>query len=239
MEIDKIRIKNLRNAEYYQFLTAACDIFTKHKIDSDNLQTLYDALTDCLNLAEKAMAVEKKNEKIREKNEMDAYRDKLHSKLFNYMKHILYDEQDARFDDAQDVMRVIKQAGNPTQTAENAESALITALGNKLEPYNDKLIAIGAKQIVDALMEANKKFIILENEAREITAEQNLNKILSMGEVRKIANPIYRNIINAINGYANIPSKKTIYEDMIHEMNVLVNKYDLLLLARKNNKKQK
>jgi len=124
MEINRFNYNNLRNVEYYQFLTVACDIFEKYKVDSENLQSLYDTLKDCLELAEKAMAIEKKNDKIMEKNEVDSYRDKLHSKLFNYIN---------------------------------------------------------------------------------------------------------------VNGYANISSKKTIYENMINEMNVLVNKYDLLLLTRKNN----
>ena len=76
---------------------------------------LYDELGGLVKTAEMALSVEKKNEKIRQKNEVDRYRDRLHSKLFNHLKSILYDEKDPRFDDAQQVMRVVKDVGNPTR----------------------------------------------------------------------------------------------------------------------------
>ena len=125
-----------------------------------------------------------------------------------HLKSILYDEKDPRFDDAQQVMRVVKDVGNPTRLAENAESAMLTALGNRLEPYRNSLEAIGAQPMVDALLEAKRQFIALEIECREIIASQQLNKVPSMGTVRKQIDPIYRAMVSAITGYANVPSKK-------------------------------
>ena len=236
--INSFHITHLRNAEHFQFMSSASDLFAKFGIDRENLGTLYDELGEHLKTAELALAIEKKNEKIRQKNDMDRYRDRLHSKLFNYLKSILYDEKDLRFDDAQQVMRVVKDVGNPTRLAENAESAMLTALGNRLVPYRNQLEAIGAQPIVDALMEANGQFIALEKESREITASQQLNKTPSMATVRKQADPVYRAIISAINGYANVPSKKETYRELVTEMNVLVTKYDALLMGRKSNKKE-
>ena len=232
--INKFSIGNLRNAEHFQFISRACDIFAKYGIDRENLGVLYDELNEHLKSAELALAIEKKNEKIRQKNDMDRYRDRLHSKFFNYLKSILYDEKDARFDDALQVMRVVKDAGNPTRLAENAESAMLTTLGNKLEPYRSQLEAIGAQQMVDALLEANRQFITLETECREIAAMQQLNKAPSMATVRKQTDPVYRAIISAINGYANVPSRKETYRELVTEMNVLVAKYDSLLMGRKS-----
>jgi len=231
--INKFSIGNLRNAEHFQFISSACAIFAKHGIDRDNLGVLYDELNEQLKAAEAALAIEKKNEKVRQKNDMDRYRDRLHSKLFNYLKFILYDEKDSRFDDAQQVMKVVKDAGNPTRLAENAESAMLTTLGNKLEPYRNQLEAIGAQQIVDDLLEANRQFITLEKECREIADTQQLNKLPSMATVRKQTAPVYRAITAAISGYANVPSKKETYRELVTEMNVLVAKYDSLLMGRK------
>ena len=231
--ITKLHINILRNAEFFQYMQSALVIFDKYGIDSENLNPLYENLRQCLRDAEIALAYEKKNEKVREKNEADRYRDRLHSKLFNHVKTILYDERDSRYDDAQTVMRVLKEVGNPTQMAENAESALLTTLGNRLEPYAVQIGAIGAKQMLEALMDENKRFIALEIECRTITAEQAMTKPPAMGTVRKYANEVYRMIVDAINGYANLMTKKEQYRDIVAEINVLAAKYDHLLAVRK------
>jgi len=236
--INKPDISRFRAPEHYQYMVSSHDIFVKYDLDSENLGILYDALGEHLKTAKNALSIEKNNEKIREKNEVDRYRDRLHSKLFNHLKSILYDEKDPRFDEAQQVMRVVKEVGNPTRLAENAESAMLTALGNRLEPYANQLAAIGAQQMVDDLMEANNLFIALEKECREITASLQINKTPSMGAIRKQIDPIYRAIVSAINGYADVPSKKEAYSELVIEMNVLVAKYDALLMGRKSNKKE-
>jgi len=115
---------------------------------------------------------------------------------------------------------------------------MLTALGNRLEPYLNQLEAIGAQPMVDALLEANRQFIALEIECREITASQQLNKTPSMGTIRKQIDPVYRAIISAINGYANVPSKKDAYMELVTEMNVLVAKYEALLMGRKSGRKE-
>ena len=234
--ITKLHINILRNAEFFQFMQSAFVIFDKYGIDRENLNQLYEDMQQCLLDAEIALAYEKKNEKVREKNEADRYRDRLHSKLFNHVKTILYDERDSRYDDAQTVMRVLKNVGNPTQLAENAESAFLTTLGNRLEPYALQIEAIGAKEMLEALMNENKRFIALEIECRTFAAEQTISKPPAMGTVRKYANEVYRRIVDAINGYANLMTKREQYRDIIAEMNVLVAKYDQLLAVRKKSK---
>ena len=238
--IQKIQIQNLRNAEYFQFISSVQDILAKTGAENESFACLYEELQRWFKLAEKAMTLEKKNDKVRQKNEADRYRDRLHSKLFNYLKTILYDEKDARFDNAQQVMRVVKEAGNPTQMAENAQSAMMTALGNKLEPLRAQLEAIGAQNIVDDMMEANRQFIVIETEYRQMLAAQKLDDTtLPMNAVRKQIDPVYRAIINAINGLYGIPAKKEAYRETVTEMNVLTARYDALLAARKREKKGK
>jgi len=227
--INKFKIRDLRNAEYFQFVSSAYEIFVRYGVDRPNLDPLYEEARECLSDAELALAAEKKNAKVREKNEMDSRRDNLHSKLFNYVKFITYDDKDARFDDAQTVMRVLKEVGNPTRLAENAESAMLTSLGNRLEPYRKQMEAIGAQQILDELMEANRLFIALEIECRGVTAA----KGPSMSAVRKRTDAVYRSIIDVINSYTRIPAKRGECTDMITDMNVLVAKYDQLLMTRK------
>ena len=238
MVVIKFPIKNLRNAEYVQFTSSACNIFARFGIDRENLSPLYDQLGMYLKDAETAMAVERKNEKIREKNEKDRYRDRLHSKLFNYVKSILYDERDPRFNDAQVVMRVLKEVGNPTQLAENAESAMVTALGKRLEQYRAQVAAIGATEMLKALLDTNAEFIALEIEARDIAASMNMNKAPSMATVRKQIDAVYRTIVDAINGYAKLPAKEEQYREIVAEMNVLVEKYDALLMQRRKSTSQ-
>jgi len=237
--ITKLNINHLRNAEYLQFMQSAVIVFDKYGIDRENLDPLYQELWKSASDAEIALAYEKKNEKVREKNEADRYRDNLHSRLFNYVKSILYDERDSLYDDAQTVMRVLKDAGNPTRLPENAQSAMLATLAKRLETVGEQLEAIGAKRMAEALVEANSRFIALEIECRELAAAQKLAKPPSMGDVRKEANATYRIIVDAINGYARVTAKKTEYREMINEMNVLTAKYDQLLMARKTRNQNK
>ena len=227
--INKFPIQNLRNAEYFQFISSAYEIFARYGVDRPSLDPLYEEMRECLSDAEVSLSSEKKNAKVREKNEADRYRDKMNSKLFNYVKFITYDEKDARFDDAQILMRVLKEAGNPTKLAENSESAMLTSLGNRLEQYGKQMEAIGAQQILDGLMEANRQFIALEIECRGVTAA----KGPSMSVIRKRTDAVYRSIIDVINSYTRIPAKRGECSDLIADMNVLVAKYDQLLMTRK------
>jgi hypothetical protein len=234
--IKKFCFSNLRNAEHFQFMQSAAAIFGKFGIDSANLNPLYDEHRQLLQDAEVALAFESHNEKVREKNVADRCRDNLHSKLFNFVKSILYDELDPRFGDAQIVMKVLKDVGNPTRLAENAESAMLTTLGNRLEPAAAQLEAIGATNMLADLLEANRKFIALEIACRELTADSVMNKPPSMSAVRKDIDTVYRIIVDAINGYARLLSKKEEYREALTEMNVLVAKYDALLASRKPKK---
>ena len=115
--IHKIKVTNLRNAEHLQFVTDACAIFFKHRLEPETLSPLYESLSGLQKEEEAALAVEKSNAKIKEKGWADLFRDRLHRKLFNHVKAIVYDETDPLFDAAQRVMAVIKGVGNPTQLA--------------------------------------------------------------------------------------------------------------------------
>ena len=238
--IDMYSFRNLRNAEYYQFMVSVFALFTKCDFVRESFEYLYESMGESLKAAETALAAERKNEKVKEKNEADRYRDRLHSKLFNYLKSILYDERDPRYDDAQTVMRTVKEAGNPTRLAENAQSAMMTALGNRLDPYRTQVEAIGAQQIIDEMLEANRRFITVETELREMLAAQKLNETpLSMSAVRKQIDPVYRTIVSGINVFAKKPAKAEECKELIAEMNVLIARYDALLSARKKEKKEK
>ena len=237
--INRFPIQALRNAEYYQFMVSAHELFEKHGVDREHLQSFYDELGELIKAVEIGLAAERNNDKIREKNEMDRYRDRLHSRLFNYVKSILYDEHDPQFDDAQAVMRILKDVGNPNNLAENAQSAMLTTLGNRLSSVSAQIEAIGATMMVERLMEANQQFIRLEVECREIIASRRLTPVPSATAVRKNLDPVYRNIIDALNGYARIPVKRERYRELIYDMNVLVARYDALLSNRRSSRRER
>ena len=235
--IDNFSIRDLRSAEYFQFMVSVHDIFSKHSIVRENSGFLFDSMSENLKIAEGALTAERRNEKVREKNDADRYRDRMHSKFFNYLKFILYDERDSRFDDAQAIMRVVKEVGNPTRLPENAQSAMMTALGARLEPLRSQMEAIDAQQIADEMMEANRLFITIERELRELLAAQKISETpASMSAIRKQIDPTYRAIVAGINAYTKTPSKKEEYAELISEMNVLIARYGALLAARKREK---
>jgi hypothetical protein len=231
--INKFPMQNLRAAEHLQFNIAADAIFRKHQAESQRLSPFYDEYSRLVKLEESSMATETGNALIREKGVAEHYRDRLHSKLFNHVKAILYDEGDPLFDAAQRVMAVIKSVGNPSRLSENAESAVITTLGNRLESYRSDLEAIGAQPHVDKLLEANRRFIQLETECRDVAAARTLAAQPSTSAVRKQVDPVYRTIVDTINGVVRLQPDESAHRELIAELNTLTAKYDALLAQRK------
>jgi hypothetical protein len=235
--INKFQMQDLRSAEHMQFSVDADAIFRKHQAESQRLSPFYNEYSRLVKVEEASMAVETGNALVGEKGVAEHYRDKLHSKLFNYVKAILYDDEDPMFDAAQRVMAVIKSVGNPTRLPENAESAVITTLGNKLELYRADLEAIGAQPHVDKLLEANRRFMQLETECRAVIAARSLVAQPPVTTVRKQVDPVYRTIVNTINLAVRLQPDEGAYEELIAEMNTLTGKYDALLAQRKGKKK--
>jgi ElaB/YqjD/DUF883 family membrane-anchored ribosome-binding protein len=229
--IRRLRLIQLRNAEHFQFMTGANGIYSGHRAESQILSGLYDELDRLVPEEEKALAVERDNAKIKEKGVAERYRDKLHSKLFNSVKAILYDENDPFFDAAQRVMTVIKSVGNPRNMAENAESAMLTTLGNKLEPYRTDMETIGAQVHLDKLLEANTRFILLETECRDIVSARSLANVPSVKTIRQQIDTVYRNITDALNVFIKLNGEEP-YKSLIADINTLVDKYEALLAQR-------
>jgi hypothetical protein len=235
--IRKFQISQLHNAEHLQFVTDTDRTFQTYFLEADRLSPLYDEFSRLAKAEETAMAIETKNGKIKFKNEAEHYRDRLHSKLFNYVKAILYDDADPQFDAARRVMDVIKSVGNPTHLSENAETAMLTTLGNKLEPYSADLAAIGAQPHLDKLLETNRQFTQLEAECRSIASERAQAGLPSATAIRKELDPVYRKIVDALNVLIQIhndPSGPALTADL----NTLIDKYDSLIAQRKGHKKE-
>jgi hypothetical protein len=121
--------------------------------------------------------------------------------------------------------------------AENAETAMITTLGNKLEPYRTDMETIGVQVHLDKLLEANTIFAQLETECREIVSARSFANILPVSTVRKQIDPVYHDIINAFNTFIRLNGEET-YQLLVTEVNTLVDKYDTLLAQRKGRTKK-
>ena len=236
--IEKLKLENLYNIEHLQFMTDAAGLFRKYGLETAELSPQYEELYRLVGQEEVSMAVEKANEAIKAKNSADAYRDKLHSKLFNHLRSILCDTEDPRYDAAQRVMKVVRDAGNPTQLSESAESAALSTLGRKLEPHRDDLAVAGAQEHVDRLLEANRRFMELESECRRLESVKKLADTPSMTTARKQTDATYRLLVNAFNTFASLRNGE-VYKELFTEMNILVNKYDRMLSQHKSAKQVK
>jgi hypothetical protein len=235
--IRKVKITQLRNAEHLQFVTDSEKVLRTHLLELDALSSVYDNYTRLGKAEETAMAVELRNEKVKLKNEAEYYRDRLHGKLFNYVKAILYDEADPQFDAARRVMEVIKSVGNPTRLSENAETAMLTTLGNKLAPYTADLESIGAQSHLYKLMEANQKFSQLEAECRNIASERAQTGLPSVSTIRKEIDPVYRKIVDTFNVFILLHGEES-YKALIADLNTLTDKYNTLISQHKAVKKE-
>ena len=54
-----------------------------------------------------------------------------------------------------------------------------------------------------------------------------------MSAARRQIDPVYRAIVNTVNAYCGIPSRRDAYRELVAEMNVLTTRYDALLSARR------
>jgi hypothetical protein len=228
----------LRNAEHLQYVTDADKVFLKYRAENQLLAPVYNRFSVLRQEEEQAMAIERNNAKVKEKNVAEHYRDRLHSKLFNYVKSILYDEADPLYDAAQRIMHVLKETGNPTHLSENAESAMLTTLGNKLAPYRADLETIGAAPHLDKLLEANQEFMRLETECRNIASARLQAGIPSASAIRKQTDSVYRQIVDTLNVCIHL-NGETACAELVADLNTLVDRYDLLISARKGRKKEK
>ena len=235
MNIKSIRFRDLRNSEYFQYMTDLHGIIIRYSFIGDVLTFLIVEVKRLLGIAEVALLAERRNELVRQKNDADRRRDTLHSRLFNYLKYIIGDDNDPRFDDAQNIMRILKEAGNPTKLSENAQSAMMTAIATKMEPHSATLTAIGAKDIVDAMNDANTQFIAINDELRSMIAAKKLDpEQVSMTAIRKDIDRHYIAVMGMLNGYAI--AKRDESTEMLTEINVLIARFDALLAARRRNK---
>jgi regulator of replication initiation timing len=212
----------MRVAEYVHYVTSSYNIFTKYDTLREDVGCLLDDMGGLLEVVDNAMIAERRSEKVREKNDADRFRDRMHSRVFNYLRFILSDERDPRFDDAHEVMKVMQEAGNPTQLAENVQSVMMVALGNRLLALTPQLVAIDAKELVYEMIDANNQFIAIEKELREMLAAQKLDPTpMSVTAARRLIDPVFRDIFNAINAFVKIPTKHNAYIELVAEMNVL------------------
>jgi hypothetical protein len=232
--IDTILFRTLHNPEYLQYMTALRDILVKYGVVEDSFACLYDQLVENVKTGENALIFERRNVKVAEKNEFDRVRDLHHSRFYSMLKFILMDENDERYEVAQAAMRIVREAGNPRNLPENAQSAVMTALGRNLEHLRERLHETGLQTLVDTMMEANADFIRAEKELRTMKFEQGMDETpRSMTALRRQNDPIYRAIIAVINAYSNVPSKRESCIELIAEINVLVARYNALLLTRR------
>jgi hypothetical protein len=134
-------------------------------------------------------------------------------------------------------MKVIRETGNPTRLPENAESAMLTTLGNRLEPCRADLEIIGALPHLEKLLEANRQFMQLESECRELTAAGKLAAIPSTTTIRKQVDSAYRRIVDMLSVFIQLNGDAN-YKTLIADLNTLIEKYDALLAARKGRKKE-
>lgn len=231
--INPCKLSNLRNAEHLQLMIDFVKILLKYNPDNLGLAEFYNQLVQLVAEEEAVMALETSNAKIKAKNQKDSQRDKLHSSLFNYVKSFVYNENGPLYETACRIMDVLNDVGNPTRLAENAESAMLTTLGNRLTPYRDDLEKLGAQTHLDLLMEANEQFMQLQAECRDIKISIPSSSVKA---VRLKIDPVYRNTVNAVNVFRTM-SRKDEYEMLVKETNVLIDEYNRLLKIRapKNN----
>jgi hypothetical protein len=89
---------------------------------------------------------------------------------------------------------------------------------------------------LDKLIEANRRFMELEKECRDIAGERSAVKSPSVATIHKQTDIVYCLIVNSINMFITWEGEAS-YRTLISDLNILVEKYDNILARRTGKKK--
>jgi hypothetical protein len=235
MEVIKFQQRSLRNAEHLEWINKVTAALQKHDPDRLDIRTRYDELISLKQAEETAISVELGSALTALKDAADAYRDRRHSALYHYVKAFTYDETEGEvFEAAVRIMRIIRQVGSPVNLGNQAETGLLIRLGNELKPYGADLELTGARKFLDKLMEANRRFVELDEQCRsDKTARPSGNT----KPAREKVDAAYFRLLNIITTLADIRQNEDLYSPLVNDLNAIAATFDTLLAQRKGRKK--
>lgn len=233
MKVNSISLKRLRNAEHYQFHTEVKDLVVATTPESLNISSLFDTYLQHFQNEGIAMNMIQKSEFTNALVEADNQRDSIFRGLFDLVKSGTNHFDPAIKQAAERVMLVFNETGNISAMPYNEETAVITAVIDKLQTdYADDLTTLTATAWVEQLGIKNNAFDSL---SKSRYASEAGKPDLNMREVRKEVDRSFRKIAQLINALILV-NGETDYASFVNELNQRIEKFMNTLSQRKGRK---
>lgn len=216
MEILKIDLKNLRNAEHFQFQTEFKAQVEKSTAQTLGIETQFHNYQPKYAEESEAMVYISKNSQTELLSNADSYRDQIFRGLCDTVKAACNHFKPEKAEAAKKLTIVFDTYGNLASEAYNEETAKINSLVSDLQvKYAAEINLLGITDWVDELKASNAKFEDVKNNRYN---EETTKTALRMKQVRAEIDKQYQGMIKLINALILVNGDSH-YKSFVTEMN--------------------
>ena len=229
MEIKKIHLVSLRNAEHLQFQTEFKTEVEKKTATALGIDTQFANYLLKYKEEDEALVYIRKSSQTDLLNEADSYRDRIFRGLCDTNRAALNHFIPEKAEAARKLNIVFDTYGNITVEAYDEETAKINSLIKELrENHANEINLLALTEWVDELENANNKFVDIKNERY---TEESSKTSLRMKKVRTEIDAQYKEMANRINAQILL-NGDTNYIDFVTALNQRIENVKLVLAKR-------
>ena len=238
MKCKRLRVKELRNEEWFQFYTAFKKLVEKHTAQRLSISEEFIVFLSLYADADEALEVIRKSMNTEPINDADITRDCTFRGFSDAVQSALNHFDPGKREAARKVQIVFDHYGNIAQLSNNQQTA---STGNFLQEMRGARAAditlLGLTDWVDKLDEDNQALdALMEGRYDENAAKTSLR----MKEVREKTDSCYRDIINRLDALMLILlNAEDVYGAFLDELNERISFYGNILAQRKGISKAK
>jgi hypothetical protein len=229
MKILKMRFTNLRNEEWFQFMTEFKDLAEKSTPETLGISELFTQFLSAYADADIAAEIIRKSPETAQMQEADRKRDATFRGLANAVDAFTHHFNAGKRQAAEELTIVLDHFGNLAQKPSNEETAgiynLLQELNGKYAPQV-QLLALG--DWVQELEQNNNEYETLVKQRNVELAER---PKLRMSNVRSQTQDIYRKISERIEALI-IVNGANAYASFVDELNVFIKHYNSIISQR-------
>lgn len=220
----------LHNEEHFQFHFDVKKLFEAYTPEKLSIGSLYPVYESAFEEEVNVLQLERSSDINKNITESDAFRNQLYQGFVWLQEaHTLHADHAVQ-ESARRIGSVLEKYGDVRTLNYSQESTAISNLIQELKNnYSAELYAIGGKQWLASLAEANDEFITqFGNDSTE-----DADRVSGiMRNAREIIDPLYAAFIAQINALTIITGEAN-YAEFIYQLNNYINHYKTLISARK------
>ena len=226
-----IVVSNLRNDEYFQFMSEVDKLVVASTVAALGISDQYTPFKSGLTNVDEVLKVEKGSNQTRLIIEADEKRDRIHKGLELQVESNKNHWDESVVDAALRIGRIIGQYGNLRVLSYNEESSAIGNLVKELtsEANAPSLATIGLTTWVSKLGEANDAFQAIFNDRASEVASRSSGNVRA---ARLLLDPLYEAMVARVNALS-VVNGEAAYADFIDKVNYYVDYYKNTISARK------